>query len=180
MRTRPDSPSSADRTASFARRIASRTSVAGPTSARPLEVNFTDRVVRSRSRVPNSLSSCLMVLLRGGCATCSLSAARPKCSSSATARKAIIWLISTGSPLTIDTSVSLAGLKTHLKQQCQVGILSTSRRSLLLSYGPVGLGPPCRGGSAAVRTGHRGWIAGIRRCPGERPGPRCPWSARAR
>lgn len=92
IRTSPVSPSPADRTTASARRKAARTSFAGSTRAWPPVVRLTDRVLRSNSWMPNSRSSCLIVRLSGGWAMCSRSAARPKCSSSATARNArICW-----------------------------------------------------------------------------------------
>ena len=54
---------------------------------RPALVSRTERVLRSKSWTPSSFSSCRICWLSGGCAICSRLAARPKCSSSATATK---------------------------------------------------------------------------------------------
>ncbi len=89
-RTRPVVPLPAADTAISAIRHASRISRAGSSSASPAAVSRTVRVLRSNNGEPSCFSNCLIVRLSGGCAIRSRCAARPKCSSSATARKALI------------------------------------------------------------------------------------------
>src|SRR5262245_30956763 len=67
-------------------------------STSPSEVSRTERRVRTNSRTPSARSSCWMRLVSAGCATCSLAAARVKCSSSARAANEVRasdggWLI---------------------------------------------------------------------------------------
>src|SRR4051812_20492280 len=57
----------------------------------PASVSDTLRCVRSRRRTPSSSSSLRICSLTAGCATCRRSAARRKCSSSATATKYLRW-----------------------------------------------------------------------------------------
>ncbi len=89
-RTRPVVPLPAAETAISAIRHASRISRAGSSSASPAAVSRTVRVLRSNNGEPSCFSNCLIVRLSGGCAIRSRCAARPKCSSSATARNALI------------------------------------------------------------------------------------------
>ena len=66
---------------------ASSATCASRRSTTPASVSATARLVRSSRVTPSRRSSCRTVLDSAGCAMPSRAAARPKCSSSATARK---------------------------------------------------------------------------------------------
>lgn len=78
-----------DSVANFARRPSHRDRmvVASASTSLPAGVRTTRRAERSNRDVPSALSSALTCLVTGGCVICSCSAARPKCSSFATATK---------------------------------------------------------------------------------------------
>jgi hypothetical protein len=73
--------------AADAPRLVDRLARRGEDPARPLEERGAGREVRFSSGVPSSASSRRICCDSGGCAMCSRAAARPKCSSSATATK---------------------------------------------------------------------------------------------
>src|SRR6266700_5297738 len=72
---------------SIAADTASSATRASRLSTRPASVSATARLVRSNRVTPSLRSSCRTALDSAGCAMPSRAAARPKCSSSATARK---------------------------------------------------------------------------------------------
>jgi len=88
MTTSPVPPFAASRTARAARDASTRALRAPGRKAVPDAVSCTRRLVRSKSTAPSSASRRAIRWLRDGCVTRIRSAARPKCSSSATARNA--------------------------------------------------------------------------------------------
>src|SRR5688500_4113808 len=91
MRSSPSSPRWAFRATSPARSAWRITARASGRKSRPACVSATRRLVRSNNAVPSSSSSSLTCWLSGGWEMLRRSAARRKCSSSATAMKYFRW-----------------------------------------------------------------------------------------
>jgi hypothetical protein len=91
----PASPLTIRRTSASAAATSSRITLDRASSAAPAVVITTVRVVRVNSGAPSSRSRRRISSLSVGAARCSRSAARPKCSSVATATKASSWRSST-------------------------------------------------------------------------------------
>ncbi|MNE47284.1 hypothetical protein D3C80_1416820 [compost metagenome] len=83
----PSSPSCARRATSAAFSTCDSTWRASSRNSRPASLSSTRRLVRSNNRAPSSCSRAWICWLRGGWEMPSCWAARPKCSSSATAMK---------------------------------------------------------------------------------------------